>query len=46
MDRIQEIDENYLAFLYKSDLDFTVVNSTGESVEQSFQALLGYIGEL
>lgn len=46
IDRIQEIDENYLSFLYKSGLDFVIIDTTGETVEQSFQTLLGYLGEL
>jgi len=43
LNRISELNENYLEFLYKSELDFTIVNTDGETVEQSFNLLLSLI---
>jgi len=43
LNRIPELNENYLEFLYKSNLDFTIVNTDGETPEQSFDLLLTLI---
>jgi len=44
MNRIVKIEENYLEFLYSSGLDFTIFNTTGQTIHQTFGLINSFIG--